>query len=95
MTTEQMSDKLNELKAGMKIRFTDGFRTGKTFDVISVDNTPNTKFNRTTIAMLEVGKPETRTVAGIGLNAGKMIEFSNISVITVYAQKPYMNFEIA
>ncbi len=94
VNTKQMSDRLNELKAGMKIRFTDGHRAGKIFNVRFVQNTPGKKFNATTVVMLEEGKPETYTVNGIGLNAGKVLEMSNAQIITLYAQKPYMNWEI-
>lgn len=95
MTTNQMSDKLNELKAGMKIRYIAGSKAGKVFEIISVENTPDAKYNRTTVVMLEAGKPETYTVNGVGLNAGKQIELSNVQVVTMYAQKPYMNWTIS
>ncbi len=94
MTVSEMSEKLNSLRIGMKIRFTSGYRAGKTYKVLFVRNSPDKKFNSTMINLLEDGLPETRIVDGIGMNRGKKIEISNAIFSNWYAQSQYMDWEI-
>lgn len=87
MTQAQMVEKLMALQAGSKIE-----QGGKMYDVLAVKQHPEMKTCKTTIALLEEGKPETYMVEGKYLAADKMIEMSNVQRYEWYAQSPYMDW---
>jgi hypothetical protein len=86
MTT---NEKINSLTAGTKI-----IHNGKTYEVKSLYLQAK-KINRWIVSILEVGKPETRMVNGIGLAKGQIFEISNIITITVSNYQTENNWQLA
>jgi len=85
---EEYIEKINQLAVGKHI-----LKNGKVYEIKHITYLTEYLAVRD-VTVLEVGKPESYEVPGIGLAKGKMITISNYQWLDIRAQAPFMQWEL-